>query len=354
MLSGLIIGALLGFVLQRSRFCMTGGFRDIYLTRDHTLLYAFLIAISVQAVGVYFLVSLGHLTIPSSSVSLLGVIGGSLLFGVGIILAGGCATGTWYRAAEGLIGSWVALLFYMLSAAAVKFGVLSDGYNAINEKTVINNSIAETLNISQGLLVLILVSITTVLVIKHLRKPRVKVPTLSPRKTGVAHWLFEKRWHPFVAGAVLGLIAFAAWPLSSATGRIGGLGITTPSANLIQFLLTGDFGLINWGVFLVLGIFLGSFIAAKGSREFKWRVPSSNIIISSVIGGILMGVGAGFAGGCTIGNGLTNTSIMVWQGWVGLISTIVGVWITSYFVYVRPRKKAQKSQVVGGLSAVGS
>lgn len=341
MLSGLIVGAVLGFILQRARFCMTGGFRDIYLTRDHTLLYAFLIAISIQAVGVFFLVEMGWLTLSSSTVSLVGVVVGSLVFGFGIILAGGCATGTWYRAAEGLVGSWLALLFYMLSAAAVKYGILSDAHKEITSHTVVNNSISETLNISQGLLITLLVVVTSVLVVKHLRKPRVKVPTLKPRKTGVAHWLFEKRWHPFVAGAAVGVIALIAWPLSAATGRVGGLGVTTPSANIIQFLLTGNAGLINWGVFLVLGIFLGSFIAAKGSQEFKWRVPDSNIIISSVLGGILMGVGASFAGGCTIGNGLTNTSVMLWQGWLGLIFTIIGVWIGSYFIYVKPRRKAQ-------------
>lgn len=354
MLSGLIVGAALGFVLQRARFCMTGGFRDIYLTRNHTLLYAFLIAISIQAIGVYFLIETNQLTLSTSTTSLVGVIGGSLLFGFGIILAGGCATGTWYRAAEGLIGSWIALLFYMLSAAAVKYGVLADTYKEISSYGVINNSISETLNLPQWSLIALLVIITTVLVTKHLRKPKIKIPGLPPRKTGIAHWLFEKRWHPFVAGAVVGFIAFLAWPLSAATGRVGGLGITTPSANIIQFLLTGNIGLINWGVFLVLGIFLGSFIAAKGGQEFKWRVPSSNIIISSVIGGILMGIGAGFAGGCTIGNGLTQTSIMTWQGWISLFFTILGVWIASYFVYVRPRKKQQNTQSNLGLSPANS
>ena len=39
------------------------------------------------------------------------------------------------------------------------------------------------------------------------------------------------------------------------------------------FLITGDTKLIDWGVLLILGIFLGSYIAAKGSREFKWRLP---------------------------------------------------------------------------------
>ena len=74
---------------------------------------------------------------------------------------------------------------------------------------------------------------------------------------------------------LIGLIALAAWPLSVATGREFGLGITGPSANIMQFLVTGDGKFINWGVFLVLGIFIGSFIGAKASNEFRvrYRMP---------------------------------------------------------------------------------
>lgn len=50
-LSGLICGALLGFVMQRGRFCLTGGFRDMYIAKNNRMFYALLIAISVQSVG---------------------------------------------------------------------------------------------------------------------------------------------------------------------------------------------------------------------------------------------------------------------------------------------------------------
>ena len=99
-----------------------------------------------------------------------------------------------------------------------------------------------------------------------------------------------------------------AWPLSVATGREFGLGITGPSANIMQFLVTGDGKFINWGVFLVLGIFIGSFIGAKASNEFRVRVPDAATILRSGLGGILMGIGATLAGGCSIGNGLVETA----------------------------------------------
>ena len=48
--------------------------------------------------------------------------------------------------------------------------------------------------------------------------------------------------------------------MSISTGRDYGLGITTPSKKFNYFLITGDTKLIDWGVLLILGIFLGSYI----------------------------------------------------------------------------------------------
>ncbi|MCE3398483.1 YeeE/YedE family protein, partial [Staphylococcus aureus] len=50
-ISGLIVGALLGFVMQRTRFCLAGGFRDMYVQKSHKMFYALLVAITVQSLG---------------------------------------------------------------------------------------------------------------------------------------------------------------------------------------------------------------------------------------------------------------------------------------------------------------
>lgn len=96
----------------------------------------------------------------------------------------------------------------------------------------------------------------------------------------------------------------------------------------MQYLVIGDDKFINWGVFLVLGIFLGAFIAAKGSGEFHLRAADA---ATSVCSG---------AGGCSIGNGLVMTVILTWQGWVGLAFMILGVWTASwYLLSVRGARK---------------
>ena len=348
LITGLICGALLGFVMQRGRFCLTGGFRDMYIAKDHRMFYALLIAIAIQSVGVYTLIELGVIQFTAGTFQWVAVIIGSFIFGIGIVFAGGCATGTWYRAGEGLIGSWIALFAYMLMSAVMQTGPLLPLNSGLKTVSLPSNSIAETTGISVWVFIAVFVLIVGTIVVRELRKPKVMIPSMKPKRSGLAHLLFEKRWHPFFTATLVGLIALLAWPLSEASGRMFGLGITTPSANILQYLVTGDSAVINWGVFLVLGILLGSFIAAKASREFRFRMPDKKVGIRSFIGGILMGFGASLAGGCSIGNGLVMTAMMTWQGWVSLVFIILGTWTASYFVFVRPnvKKKAVVSTTV--------
>lgn len=345
-LTGLFCGALLGFVMQRGRFCLTGGFRDMYIAKDNRMFYALLIAIAVQSIGVYTLIQMDVIQFTTGAFPWVAVIIGSFVFGIGIILAGGCATGTWYRAGEGLLGSWIALAGYMLMSTIMKSGPLTPVNESISSVVLPKNSIADTTGISVWVFIAIFTAIVVWIISRELRKPKVVIPSMKPKRTGIAHLLFEKRWHPFFTAMLVGLIAILAWPLSEATGRMSGLGITTPSANILQYLVTGDVSIINWGVFLVLGIFLGSFIAAKGSREFRFRMPDAKTGITSFIGGILMGFGASLAGGCSIGNGLVMTAMMTWQGWVSLVFMILGTWTASYFVFIRPnvKRKAAAAQ----------
>lgn len=128
---------------------------------------------------------------------------------------------------------------------------------------------------------------------------------------------------------MIGAIAIAAWPLSFAAGRKDGLGITTPSANLVRYLATGRADAIDWGVWLVLGILVGSYAAAKASGEFRVRVPDARQATRSLVGGALMGVGASLAGGCTIGNAMVQTAQLTYQGWVALVAMVLGVGLAS-------------------------
>ena len=350
-LTGLLLGSVLGYVLQRSRFCVTGAFRDLYMTKSSRYFTPFLLAIAIQAIGVAVLTGMGVIAPEPAAFAPLAVVGGGLLFGVGIVMAGGCATGTYYRAGEGLIGSWVALVLYALSAAIMKFGPLGSFTEAARARTTADATIQETLGVSVWVPIIAFTALVAALVVREVRRGAGrKTVKLPARRAGLGHYLADIPWNPWVGGVLLGIIAIAAWVLSTAAGRNGGLGITTPSAKIVTFLTTGDVALVDWSVMLVLGILLGSFIAAKLSGEFRWRVPDATTIRRSAGGGLAMGVGAALAGGCTIGNSLVETSLFSYQGWVSFAAIMVGVWVAAWYFLVRPQKAAAQNRPAPVLS----
>lgn len=326
-ITGLLLGAALGLVLQRGRFCVTGAFRDLWVARNTRWLTAFLIVVAIQSVGVFALQAGGVIALEAKPLPLVATVAGGLVFGYAIVLAGGCATGTYYRAGEGLVGSWIALGMYALTSAVMKAGPLKGVTDTVRGWTVPQSTIYTTLGISPWLLVLALALGVGWLAARHLQAERSRpaMATLPPRRTGLAHLLFEKPWHAFATAVVIGLLATAAWPLSWATGRKDGLGITTPSSNLVRYLATGQTRFVDWGVMLVVGILLGSYVAAKASGEFRVRVPDARQAQRSLVGGILMGVGAALAGGCTIGNAMVQTAQFTYQGWLAFAAMVLGV-----------------------------
>lgn len=335
-LSGLALGAVLGIVMQRGRFCVTGFLRDIFLLKSWRTFTALLIVISVHAVGLTALSSAGVISPEVSNFAPVAVIVGGFLFGIGIVWAGGCASGTWYRTGEGLVGSWFALIFYALFAAAMKYGFLNRLDESVKSFRVEATTIPETLGVSPWIFTIALSALTAYLTWHYMSKEKragLRVANLG--KKGLA-----KPLHVYTAAVLVGLLGVAAWPLSAATGRNSGLGITTPSADIASFLTTGEPERINWGVMLVLGILIGSFIAAKSTGEFRIRIPDATQTVRSIGGGALMGIGAALAGGCTVGNGMVQTSLFSYQGWVSLLFMALGVGFAAK-IWLKPSRGSQ-------------
>ncbi|GAA1347572.1 YeeE/YedE family protein [Arthrobacter roseus] len=349
LITGLLLGTALGFVMQRGRFCVTGAFRDIWLSRNTRWLTAFMLVVAIQSVGVFALDAAGVITLQEDAFAWLATILGAFIFGFGIILAGGCATGTYYRSGEGLVGSWIALAAYALFAAISKSGPLAGTTDALRSVTVPLTNFHTTLGVSPWVPVAFLLTGVGLAVRHQLRKPKLNIASLPSQRTGVAKALFDKHWGAFTTAVVIGVIAILAWPLSWATGRESGLGITTPSSNLASFFITGDVELVDWGVLLVLGLLVGSFIAAKASGEFKVRVPDSSQAVRSIGGGALMGIGAAWAGGCTIGNAMVNTAVFGYQGWVSLVFMIIGTGVAAR-IFITPGSNGKNASTTTALA----
>ncbi|MHA6556572.1 YeeE/YedE thiosulfate transporter family protein [Corynebacterium pyruviciproducens] len=332
-ITGLVLGTALGIVMQRGRFCVTGMLRDISLAHTWRPFTALLIVIAIHAVGIAGLTTAGIIQPEYDLFPPYAVIVGGFLFGIGIVLAGGCASGTWYRSGEGLVGSWFALLFYGLSAAAMKTGALAGLNSWLRSKTVGLTTVHGSLGISVWWLAIPFAALAAGLAAYFLRSESTPVSLQSG---------WKKPLHLYTAGVLVGLLGIIAWPLSAATGRNDGLGITSPTANLTNFLVTGESARIDWGVMLVLGILVGSFIAAKATGEFRVRVPDATQTVKSIAGGTLMGIGAAWAGGCTVGNGMVQTGLFTYQGWVALAAIAAGVFVAAK-IWLKPSPQPELS-----------
>ena len=113
---GLLLGIAFGVVLQRGRFCMAAAARDLFLTKDTYLAKGVLYAILFTSIGIFLAQSQGLLELQIKPLGLHNVIGG-LMFGVGMVVAGGCASGVLFRAGEGYITAFTAILGVLFGMA---------------------------------------------------------------------------------------------------------------------------------------------------------------------------------------------------------------------------------------------
>ncbi|RPI36629.1 MAG: YeeE/YedE family protein, partial [Nitrospiraceae bacterium] len=130
-ISGLLSGVIFGFILQRGRFCMNSAFRDTIFIKDFTYFHAYLLALTVMLIGSQALQDLDIIHMKAQSFFPLANIIGGYIFGLGIVLAGGCGSGITYRVGEGQLASWVAVFGFFLGIGATTNGILKPVYDLL-------------------------------------------------------------------------------------------------------------------------------------------------------------------------------------------------------------------------------
>lgn len=107
-------GFAIGFVLHRSRFCFSRVFREPFMTGEGEMTKAMILALTLGAPVGAVLITRGtidpYLAIPTRF--WLGSLLGGLVFGIGMVFAGGCASGSLWRVGEGHVKLMVAVLFF--------------------------------------------------------------------------------------------------------------------------------------------------------------------------------------------------------------------------------------------------
>ena len=163
----------------------------------------------------------------------------------------------------------------------------------------------------------------------------------------------KRFWNPYAAGFALGLVLLASFVL---TGR--GLGASGTFKHLGAIVLheasptwaeeNGNIGgffahpgrssLDEWIVFLSLGAAIGGGIAVLTARRFRVetirgpRATREQRWVLAGAGGILAGLGAQLARGCTSGQALTGGAQLALGSWVFMFSVFGGAYALAWFV----------------------
>lgn len=371
----LLIGTSIGYVMQRSRFGFAGAIRKPYITGDISLTKALLFMFSITIIATaaihygayvngadvfYRAVESGAAVIPGSDYvepANLATILGGILFGVGMMLGGGCASGTLTDVGEGFGRGLIVLFFFST-------GALWGAHDLPWWKESIFFTVKKQLYLPDvfGYVGTVLLSILgyglLYLIAKKYQEKRKKQNTLNleqyeewekeqpqPKEFKLFsketyHKMFVQRWS-YITGAVFIMIMFVtilvttgtSWGVTAVFAKwaawiFGAIGIVDIShwgwfANKMESMQAGF--LNDPGSMRNLGIILGAFIAPllAGHYVFKKNFKIKDVLFYA-IGGLLMGYGARIALGCNVGalySGLSNMSL---SGWVFLPSLTLG------------------------------
>lgn len=321
MTGGALCGLAFGVLLQRSRLCVVAAVSNLVLARDFRQLHGYLAAVAVALTGTYLLergewVAVAESAYRASALNWAAAGLGGLVFGFGSLLAGGCAGRTLVRVAEGNLGAWITLPAFVFGAMAALFGALLPVRCLLSslawDPPGGDGGLAALLGLPPWLPVAVLVA-----------------------SCGLAIWRFGRRTRDpsiILAGVLAGGLVVLGWWWSGDLVADAfdprapvSLSIAGPLARSGIALATPDLPALGFGVPFLAALLISALGSALVSGQFHWVAPQSPQVGPCLAGGLLMGVGAIFAGGCNIGNGLTGLSTTSAQSLIALLAMGVGM-----------------------------
>lgn len=371
---GLLAGFSLGYTLTRSRFGFAGGIKRVYVRGEGSLTKALLIAFGTATIiyGVIqwtaynkgavpaYLAKAGEAIIPGTQnvfMTNIGTMLGGFVFGIGMIIAGGCASGTLADFGEGEGHALIAFPLFVLGTIPGHYLRAVIDRNPIG-KVGIRGYLPEYVGylgagvITIGLLV-ILYGFTkkyentrkaegTYLDPKSdyldFEKPLTDEMESNPFGWNLYHKVFVQRWN-FITGAmILSIISGCimiftnkAWGVTSAFTKLGvwfvGLfGVKFSDESFKSIYKALDHGILyDAGVILDIGIVFGAFVAFLMAGRFKISLSfnKTNAFLFA-LGGLLMGFGSRLAKGCNIGALYSSLPNFSFSGWAFMLAISLG------------------------------
>lgn len=376
LLIAVVVGTALGALFQKGRFCFVHAFRDMFAFKDTRVTKGVVVAVALTMVFWSVAFQFGYYQgfwTPGWGPT--GIVGG-FIFGVGMTYAGGCASGTLYRAGQGYVHFWLVLLSMGVGYAVftVAFPTLRSTYFepltfgdgvTLFEATPFPAPVVALLVVSGFVLVY-----ATVVGRggrgRETAAPEAASVTLAPSATldglrslwnGTVEYLqgfreiddwraaSKRPWDPRTAALGITVVAVVWFT------QVSIVGITGPESRWTAYLLqtTGvdAEGYEYWGSILFAGegvsvtvdmamiafVIVGAFLAAYWSGDFRLRMPRRRRLPNALVGGFLMGIGSRLAPGCNIGNIYSGIAELSVHSFVAAAGIIAGVYVMTHWLY---------------------
>ncbi len=116
----MLFGVGFGLIVERGRICFTNAFRELWITHQGHLARALALAMVVSTIG--FAVQVGAGAKVKVEYASVGALLGGVIFGIGIVLAGGCETGWMYRSMQGYVQLWMAGIGTVVGTVILAYG----------------------------------------------------------------------------------------------------------------------------------------------------------------------------------------------------------------------------------------
>jgi uncharacterized membrane protein YedE/YeeE len=340
--SAFALAFVFGAVAQRTNFCTMGGIADLVNFGDSNRLRQWLLAIGVAIAATSVLTATGVIDTTKTIYTAprftwLSYIVGGLLFGFGMVLAGGCGSRTLVRLGGGSLKSLVVAVMLGLFAYITLRGAL--GVARVTWLDPVQLQFASSQDLpalaarafgaSRGTLLWVLgLGIGGALIIFAL-----------------AHREF-RTFDNLLAGFAIGAVIAGVWYVSghvghlaehpetledtylaTNSGRMESLSYVAPLAYTLDWLMlfSDKSKVLSLGIVAVFGIVLGSAVVALVSRSFRWEgFANTEDTANHLVGGALMGFGGVTGLGCTIGQGLSGVSTLALGSFLALASIAGG------------------------------
>ncbi|HYU79093.1 MAG TPA: YeeE/YedE family protein [Vicinamibacterales bacterium] len=336
-----LVGVAAGVVLYHAAFGFTSAWRVFISNARGAGVRAQMVMLALTCAVFFPLLSAGELLGQpmrgSISPAGVAVLAGAFMFGIGMQLGGGCASGTLYTVGGGSLRMVVTLLAFILGSvigtAHVPWWQTLPAFAPASLVTMFGALPAFLIN-------LVVFGAIAWLTIAIERRRHGRAENLHGSSYDTGRWL-RGPW-PLFAGAV-GLatvniatltIAGRPWGVTSAFALWGAkafnaVGIdvaswpywTTPA----QAAALKSNVLLDVTTVMDIGIILGALVAAILANRFAPRLRASGrSLVAAVGGGLLLGYGARIAYGCNIGAYFSGIASGSFHGWLWLVAAFAG------------------------------